>query len=44
MQILKTTIKDIKKAITLKNTNVRVLPTNSPMFYNPSLPGEGFSI
>ena len=34
--------KDIKKAITLKNTNVRVLPTNSPMFYNPSLPGEGF--
>ncbi|MFW2443293.1 NlpC/P60 family N-terminal domain-containing protein, partial [Aliarcobacter butzleri] len=24
-----------KKAITLKNTNVRVLPTNSPMFYNP---------
>ncbi|RZV17172.1 SH3 domain-containing protein [Aliarcobacter butzleri] len=31
-----------KKAITLKNTNVRVLPTNSPMFYNPLLPGEGF--
>ncbi|PUE64559.1 C40 family peptidase [Arcobacter lacus] len=31
-----------KKAITLKNTNIRVLPTNSPMFYNPLLPGEGF--
>jgi hypothetical protein len=31
-----------KKAITLKNTNVRVLPTNSPMFYNPKLAGEGF--
>jgi len=31
-----------KKAITLKNTNVRVLPTNSPMFYDPTLPGEGF--
>lgn len=33
---------NIKKAITLKNTNVRVMPTNSPFFYNPSLPGEGF--
>lgn len=32
----------IKKAITLKNTNVRVLPTNSPMFYEPTRPGEGF--
>jgi hypothetical protein len=32
----------VKKAITLKNTNVRVLPTNSPMFYDPSKPGEGF--
>ena len=31
-----------KKAITLKNTNVRILPTNSPMFYDPSIPGEGF--
>lgn len=31
-----------KKAITLKNTNVRVLPTNSPMFYDPTQPGEGF--
>lgn len=32
----------LKKAITLKNTNVRVLPTNSPMFYKPTRPGEGF--
>ena len=31
-----------KRAITLKNTNVRVLPTNSVMFYDPTLPGEGF--
>jgi SH3 domain (SH3b1 type)/NlpC/P60 family/NLPC_P60 stabilising domain, N term len=31
-----------KKAITLKNTNVRVLPTNSVMFYDPTIPGEGF--
>ena len=31
-----------KKAITLKNTNVRVLPTKSVMFYNPKKPGEGF--
>ena len=31
-----------KKAITLKNTNVRVLPTNSVMFYDPTQPGEGF--
>ena len=31
-----------KKAITLKNTNIRVLPTNSPMFYDPTQPGEGF--
>lgn len=30
------------KAITLKNTNVRVFPTNSVMFYNPTTPGEGF--
>lgn len=33
---------EVKKAITLKNTNLRVLPTNSPLFYNPKLPGEGF--
>lgn len=31
-----------KKAIMLKNTNIRVLPTNSPMFYDPTQPGEGF--
>lgn len=31
-----------KKAITLKNTNIRVLPTNSVMFYDPTTPGEGF--
>jgi hypothetical protein len=31
-----------KKAIILKNTNIRVLPTNSPMFYDPTQPGEGF--
>lgn len=33
---------NIKKAITLENVNVRVLPTKSPMFYNPKQPGEGF--
>ncbi|MDD4329229.1 MAG: SH3 domain-containing protein [Aliarcobacter sp.] len=32
----------VKKAITLKNVNIRVLPTNSPMFYDPTQPGEGF--
>jgi len=32
----------LKKAITLKNTDVRVLPTNEPMFYDPTKPGEGF--
>ncbi|MFA9373607.1 MAG: SH3 domain-containing protein [Poseidonibacter sp.] len=32
----------LKKAITLKNTNVRVFPTNSVMFYNPIKQGEGF--
>jgi hypothetical protein len=31
-----------KKAILLKNTNIRVLPTNSPMFYDPNQAGEGF--
>lgn len=31
-----------QKAISIKNTNVRLFPTNSPMFYNPKLPGEGF--
>jgi len=33
---------ELKKAITIKNTNIRVLPTDSPMFYNPTKPGEGF--
>ena len=32
----------LKKAITLNNTNVRVLPTSEPMFYDPTKPGEGF--
>lgn len=32
----------VKKAITLKNVNIRVIPTNSPMFYDPTQPGEGF--
>ncbi|MBU3013558.1 SH3 domain-containing protein [Poseidonibacter lekithochrous] len=32
----------LKKAITLKNSDVRVFPTSSPMFYNPSKAGEGF--
>ena len=31
-----------KKAIILKNTNIRILPTNSPMFYDPTQPGEGY--
>lgn len=30
------------KGITVKNTNVRVFPTNSVIFYNPKNPGEGF--
>jgi len=32
----------LKKAITLKNTNIRVFPTSSPMFYDPKKNGEGF--
>ena len=32
----------LKKAITLNNTNIRVFPTSSPMFYNPKEAGEGF--
>lgn len=32
----------VKKAITLKNVNIRVIPTNSPIFYDPTQPGEGF--
>lgn len=31
-----------KKAITLVPTNLRLLPTTQPLFYNPILPGEGF--
>lgn len=31
-----------QKAITLVNTNLRVLPTDSVLFYNPNKPGEGF--
>ncbi len=30
------------KAITIKNSNLRVFPTNQPIFYNPTKPGEGF--
>ncbi len=32
----------LKKAITLKNSDIRVFPTSSPMFYNPKKLGEGF--
>ncbi|WP_419764935.1 MAG: SH3 domain-containing protein [Arcobacter sp.] len=32
----------LRKAITVKNTNLRVFPTNSKIFYNPSIAGEGF--
>ncbi|OCL91294.1 C40 family peptidase [Aliarcobacter thereius] len=31
-----------KKAITIKNANLRVFPTISPLFKNPEIPGEGF--
>ncbi len=31
-----------KKAITIRNTNVRILPTNSPTFADPKKPGEGW--
>ncbi|RXJ94733.1 hypothetical protein CRU94_08175 [Arcobacter sp. AHV-9/2010] len=31
-----------KKAITIKNTNIRVFPTISPIFKNPQTLGEGF--
>lgn len=31
-----------QKAITLSNTDLRILPTNSVLFYNPKKPGEGF--
>ncbi|WP_428023064.1 SH3 domain-containing protein [Arcobacter sp.] len=32
----------LRKAITVKNTNLRVFPTNSKIFYNPEIPGEGY--
>lgn len=31
-----------KPAIVTRNSNLRVLPTNKPRFYNPKLAGEGF--
>ncbi len=34
--------KNIKKAITIENTNIRALPTNQVMFKNPKEAGEGF--
>jgi len=34
------TIKE--KAITIKETHLRVFPTDSRMYYNPSKPGEGY--
>lgn len=32
----------LRKAITVKNSNLRVFPTNSKIFYNPKKAGEGF--
>lgn len=32
----------LKKAITTKNTDLRIFPTKSKMFYNPNKAGEGF--
>jgi hypothetical protein len=32
----------LKKAITIKNTNMRVLPTDLPIFLDPEQAGEGF--
>jgi len=34
--------KVLKKAITIKNSNLRVLPSNKPMFLDPKKAGEGF--
>lgn len=31
-----------RKAITLRTSNLRVLPTNKPFYYDFSLPGEGY--
>lgn len=45
-QIVNSNFKDfntiLQKAITVKNTDVRVFPTISKLFYNPSQAGEGF--
>ncbi len=32
----------LRKAITVKNSDLRVFPTNSKIFYNPKKAGEGF--
>ncbi len=32
----------LQKAITIKNSNLRVFPTNNKMFYNPKKAGEGY--
>ncbi len=32
----------VRKAVTVKNTNLRGMPTASPRFADPSLPGEGY--
>lgn len=32
----------VRKAVTVKNTNLRGMPTPSPRFADPSLPGEGY--
>ncbi len=34
--------KQVKKAIVIKNSNLKVFPTNEMMFYNPNNAGEGF--
>lgn len=34
--------KVLKKAVTIRNTNLRVYPTNKPLFGNPEEAGEGF--
>ncbi|MGM0533442.1 MAG: SH3 domain-containing protein, partial [Campylobacterota bacterium] len=31
-----------QKAVTVKNADMRVLPTNKPLFANPDKPGEGY--
>lgn len=32
----------VRKAVTITNTNQRGMPTSTPRFANPSLPGEGY--